>query len=295
MPDRMHADQVDLDLHVVRRMLADQHPELAGLPLVEVPSVGTVNAVYRLGDDLCVRLPLQPSGDRALARELEWLAWLAPRLPVPVPEPVTVGEPDDRYPHRWAVYRWIDGTTVADVALGPVEQAALADDLAEVVAAIGGLDPTGAPRADNRWALRHLDPGIRQLLPRTAADGVDVARATAAWDGAVAAPAFAGPPTWVHGDLLAANLLLRDGRLAALLDWGGAGTGDPACDLYPAWLLAPPARARFRAALEVDDAAWARSRGWALRTPIQGLAYYRDTNPGFVAMSRRVLDAVLPA
>ena len=113
-------------------------------------------------------------------------------------------------------------------------------------------------------------------------------------DEALAAPAYDGPPTWVHGDLLAANLLVADGRLVGLLDWGGAGTGDPASDLYPAWaVLDGPGRQRFRAALAVDDATWARGRGWALRTPIQGLPYYRETNPGFAAMSRRVLDAVL--
>lgn len=287
----MHDGQVPVDDHLVRRLVARQHPRWAGLPIVEVASIGTVNAVYRLGDELCVRLPLLPQGAASIERELAWLAWLAPRLPVPVPEPVAVGGPDDGFPLPWAVYRWLPGVTAVDAERGGPT---LADDLAAVVAAIGALDPAGAPRAENRWALRHLDPGIRALLPRLAADGVDVARTTAAWDEALAAPAHDGPPTWVHGDLLAANLLVADGRLVGLLDWGGAGTGDPASDLYPAWaVLDGPGRERFRAALAVDDAAWARGRGWALRTPIQGLPYYRETNPGFAAMGRQVLDAVL--
>lgn len=286
----MHADQVDVDEGIVRGLIARQHPRWAGLPIAEVASIGTVNAVYRLGDELCVRLPLLPQGAASLARELEWLPWLANRLPVPVPEPVAVGEPDDGFALPWAVYRWLPGTPAVDVAPGG---AALAEDLAAAVAAIRSLDPTGAPRAENRWALRHLDPGIREHLPHLAADGVDVARTTAAWDEALAAPASDGPPTWVHGDLLAANLLVADGRLVGLLDWGGSGTGDPASDLYPAWVLDRVGRERFRTALAVDDATWARGRGWALRTPISGLPYYRETNPGFAAMSRRVLDAVL--
>lgn len=287
----MHADQVPIDAGRVRDLLRRQHPGLADLPIAEVPSVGTVNAVYRLGDELCVRLPLLPQWAASLERELAWLPWLAARLPVPVPEPVAVGAPDAAFPLPWAVYRWLPGTTATSA---PPGGEALADDLAAAVTAIRALDPAGAPRAENRWALRHLDPGIRALLPELAADGVDVARTTAAWDAAHAAPAYDGPPTWVHGDLLAANLLVADGRLTGLLDWGGAGTGDPASDLYPAWAVLDRAgRERFRAALDVDDDAWARGRGWALRTPIQGLPYYRQTNPGFVAMGRRVLDEVL--
>lgn len=293
----MHDGQVAIDDDLVRRLLAAQHPDLADLPLREVPSIGTVNAVYRLGDELCVRLPLLAEWAADLERELTWLPWLAERLPIAVPEPVAAGEPAPElgYPMPWAVVRWLPGRTAADGAGGTlVGGPALADDLAEAVAAIRALDPAGAPRATARWALRHLDPGIRPSLPALAADGVDVARTTAAWGAACSAPAYDGPPTWCHGDLLAANLLVADGRLVGLLDWGGSGTGDPASDLYPAWAVLDEAgRDRFRTDLAVDDDAWARGRGWALRTPIQGLPYYRDTNPGFATMARHVLDTVL--
>lgn len=286
----MHEGQLPIDDDLVRHLVATQHPRWAGRAIREVASVGTVNAVFRLGDDLCVRLPLVTSGGASLERELAWLPWLAARLSVPVPEPVATGAPDERYPLPWAIYRWLPGTTLASA---PPAGPALADDLAALVAAVRALDPAGAPRAENRWALRHLDPSIRYGIDRLGDDGIDVARTTAAWDEALAASAYAGPPTWVHGDLLAANLLVADGRLAGVLDWGGSGTGDPAADLYPAWVLDRAGRQRFRSALGVDDASWARGRGWALRTPIQGLPYYRDSNPGFAAMSRAVLDQVL--
>ncbi|HEX7131096.1 MAG TPA: aminoglycoside phosphotransferase family protein [Iamia sp.] len=290
MPNRMHPDQLDVDVDLVRRLIASQHPRWSGLPIVEVPSVGTVNAVYRLGEDLCVRLPLLPGWGRSLEHEVEWLPWLAARLPVAVPEPVAVGRPDDGYPNPWAVLRWLPGSTAEHTPRGGE---ALADDLAATITALAALDPTGAPRAENRWALRHLDPSIRAGLDQLD-DEIDVSRTTEAWDAALAAPAFDGPPTWVHGDLLAANLLVADGRLTGVLDWGGSGTGDPAADLYPAWaVLDEVGRERFRTTLDVDDDAWARGRGWALRTPIQGLPYYRTTNPGFVDMVRQVLDTVL--
>ncbi|HMJ78707.1 MAG TPA: aminoglycoside phosphotransferase family protein [Iamia sp.] len=288
MPNRMHDDQVGIDGDIVRALIADQHPRWADLPLVEVPSIGTVNAVYRLGDELCVRLPLKAGGVGSLERELERLPWLAARLPVAVPEPVATGAPDDAYPLPWAIYRWLPGTT-ADGSGG----AALADDLAAAVTAIRALDPTGAPRAGGRWTLAAWDPTVGRSLG--ALGGViDVERAGAAWAAAVAAPPWDGPPTWVHGDLLAANLLVADGRLAAVIDWGGAGTGDPAADLLPAWSgLDATGRVRLRTVLDPDDATWTRGQGWALRTALSGLPYYPETNPGFAAMAAAMLAAVL--
>jgi len=288
VPNRMHDEQVDIDVDIVRRLIADQHPRWAGLPLVEVPSIGTVNAVYRLGDELCVRLPLQAGGVPSLERELEHLPWLATRLTVAVPEPVATGAPDDAYPLPWAIYRWLPGTT-ADGSGG----AALADDVAAAVTAIRALDPTDAPRAEGRWSLAAWEPSVGRSLE--ALGGViDVERAGAAWAAAVAAPLWDGPPTWVHGDLLAANLLVTDGRLAAVIDWGGAGTGDPAADLLPAWSgLDATGRARLRTVLAPDDATWTRGRGWALRTALTGLPYYPETNPGFAAMAGAMLAAVL--
>lgn len=287
----MHPDQVAIDDDLVRRLIAQQLSRWSDLPITEVTSVGTVNAIYRLGDELCVRLPLQPGGVASLEREVEWLPWLAERLPFAVPEPVAVGRPGEGFPHPWAVYRWLPGETATSAAPGGEP---LADDLAALVEAVRALEPAGAPRAGDRWSLRPIDPHLRTRIPDLATDGVDVDRATAVWDAAVAAPAYAGPPTWVHGDLLAANLLVADGRLVGVLDWGITGTGDPATDLVAAWAaLDPTGRRRFRAALAVEDATWARAQGWVLRAPILGIPYYRDTNPGFAAMSRRALDQVL--
>jgi aminoglycoside phosphotransferase (APT) family kinase protein len=284
----MHDGQVDVDTDIVRRLIAHQHPRWAGLPIVEVPSVGTVNAVYRLGDELCVRLPLQAGGVDSLERELERLPWLAAPLPVAVPEPVATGGPDAAYPLPWAIYRWLPGGTADGSG-----DAALADDVAAAVTAIRGLDPTGAPRADGRWALSAWDPSVSRSLE--ALGGViDVERAGAAWAAAVAAPSWDGPATWVHGDLLAANLLVADGRLAAVIDWGGAGTGDPAADLLPAWSgLDATGRARLHTVLDPDDATWTRGQGWALRTALTGLPYYPETNPGFAALAAAMLAAVL--
>ncbi len=289
MPRPLHEGQALIDEDLVVRLLATQHPDLAHLPLTEVRSTGTVNAVYRLGDELCVRLPLLASGATSLDRELTWLPWLAERLPVAVPEPVTVGAPDPDlgYPHRWAVYRWLDG----DLAPTGSTSDALADDLVALVLALRDLPAADAPVTRGRRALADHDawarPGIEQLGP-------DRAGPTAAvWADALAAD---GPatPTWVHGDLMPANLLVRDDRLVAVLDWGEPGLGDPAADLWCAWsVLDRPRRERMFAALAADEATVARSRGWVVRTAALGIPYYRTSNPGFAALADHALAQVL--
>ncbi|WP_233405131.1 aminoglycoside phosphotransferase family protein [Actinotalea solisilvae] len=312
----MHEGEVPVDADVVRRLLASQLPALAGLPVREVRSTGTVNAVYRLGDHLCVRLPRLAHWQDALDRETRWLPVLAARLPLAVPEPVAVGRPDDGYPHRWAVYRWIEGATYDDGSVA--DEVTAAHDLAAFVRALRTHDVVpDAPRTGRR-PLRELDAPTRGALDEIAATAgarpevahaddsgtradagtrsahVDVAAAREAWDLALEAPAWDGEPVWVHTDLLRPNLLVRDGRLAAVLDFGAVGVGDPAADVVPAWsVLGPDGRAAYRRALDVDDATWARARGYALHQAALIIPYYRVTNPGFVTTAVRTVAQVL--
>jgi aminoglycoside phosphotransferase (APT) family kinase protein len=207
-----------------------------------------------------------------------------------VPEPVAVGEPGEGYPFRWAVYRWIPGTVVD--AGGPVTASGrLVDDLVTLIAALRDLPVAGAPVQPSRRTLHDHDPGVRLAL-RHMGDGA--AAAERAWDAALGLPGHDGPPTWVHGDLFGPNVLVADGRIAGVLDWGCTGLGDPACDLALALVpLAGAARDQLRRDLAIDDLLWARARGWVLRTAITGIPYYRRTNPGFVTRARRNLDAAL--
>jgi aminoglycoside phosphotransferase (APT) family kinase protein len=287
MTTKMHADELELDAGLVRRLLAEQFPQWAGRTIERVPSSGTDNALFRLGDDLVARLPRVGGAVRGLEKELRWLPELAPRVPVDVPVPLARGAATDEYPLAWAVYSWLDGKNPdpggADTAV---------EDLAAFVRALHALDlPDGPP--GRRSSLARVDDAVRAGLAELHGT-IDVDAATAAWDEALAAPEWPGRPVWTHGDLLPGNLLLRDGRLAGVIDWGVVGVGDPACDMLAAWsVLSPAGRARFREALAVDGATWTRGRGWALTVGIVGIPYYKDTNPPFAAMGKHMVEEVV--
>jgi aminoglycoside phosphotransferase (APT) family kinase protein len=287
---KMHDDEVDIDAGLVGRLVAEQFPHLADLPITEVRSTGTVNAIYRLGDRLCARLPRVAEWAPDLDREWRWLPELAPRLPLRVPEPVGRGRPGGSYPFSWAIYGWIDGQPYADELVDDERRAA--EDLARFVVDLRRIDPVGAPRGGRR-PLRELDAVTREVI-ESARGVIDGDAAVAAWERALRAPAWAGSPVWIHSDLLRPNVLVRDGRVCAVIDFGGVGVGDPAADVIAAWsVFGRAGRGVFRAALEVDDGTWERARGFALHQAALIVPYYVETNPGFVASARRTIVEVL--
>lgn len=292
MADRkMHADELHTDVGLVRRLLAAQFPEWAALSIEPVPSSGTDNALYRLGNDMVVRLPRIHWAVAGLDKEVEWLPRLAPLLPVNVPVPLGKGEPAEGYPWHWGVYRWLEGEnpTVDRIA----DPDSLARELAQFVDTLHRIDLTGGPSATRGVPLAMRDDPTRTAI--AALQGtIDTDATTAAWDVALRTPAWSCPPVWVHGDLAPGNLLLQGGRLTAVIDFAGLGLGDPACDLIVAWNLLPAdARRLFRDELGVDDATWDRGRGWALSVALIQLPYYRDTNPALAANARHVIREVL--
>jgi aminoglycoside phosphotransferase (APT) family kinase protein len=283
---RMHRDELELSEALVRRLLAEQFPDWRDLPLRRIAPEGTVNAIFRLGDELAVRLPRRNGPTAPGSIELEWLPKLAPLLPVDVPVPVAQGRPSADYPWFWEVHTWVEGETV------PVEQTdavQAARDLAAIVAALQRIDPRGAPRGRG-IPLAERDVELRGWFERFGDPSV-----TAEWERAVAAPAWAGRPVWHHGDLDVRNWLVRDGRIAGVVDWGSMGVGDPAVDVMVAWKLhSPAARDAFRKALPTDDATWERARGWALSQAVAILAYYTpENNPALFHEAESWLELVL--
>jgi aminoglycoside phosphotransferase (APT) family kinase protein len=293
----MHADELDVDVALVRRLLAEQFPEWSGLALEPVLPLGTDNANFRLGDELLVRLPRRRRTSVTLEKERRWLPRLAPHLPLAVPLPVADGVATNGYPFAWSVYRWLPGEN-ATVSRIP-DRAQLAHDLAGLIAALWRIDASDGPPPGEHNFFRGEPLAARDHAMRvgtaTLAGALDADAVTAMWDDALAAPGWEGPPVWIHGDLDARNLLVQDGRLSAVIDWGSAGVGDPACDVMVAWKMLPPgARDAFRKALDVDDATWRRGRGWALSQAIGALAYYtEETNAVLVHEARRWLSALI--
>ena len=283
----MHSDELEIDEPLVRRLLGEQFPEWADLPLRRIEPRGTVNAIFRLGNELSVRLarregPTEPGSD-----ELNWLPTLAPVLPVEIPVAVAQGRPSSEYPWFWEIHTWVEGDTVPVEDIDGIQAAR---DLAALIGALQQVDPAGAPRGRG-IPLAERDKEIRHWLARFEGNPA----VTVEWERALAAPPWDGPPIWHHGDLDARNWLVRDGRIRGVIDWGSMGVGDPACDVMVAWKLhSAAARDAFREALPTDDATLERARGWALSQAVAILAYYTpENNPTLYHEAESWLSLVL--
>ncbi len=289
---KMHADEIEVRASLVRALVDRQFPEWAGLPLQPVTAFGTDHRLFRLGEELLVRMPVYAGSAEQAVSDAAWLPRLAPHLPADVPVPVAVGEPDASFPFAWSVVPWLPGEPLEDIA---VDRPELATDLADFVLALRGVDTSGGPRPTGTARGMALDPDWpveQQILDH--ADLVDVDRARAVWRAALDAGPWPGPEVWIHGDLLGGNLLVRDGRLSAVIDWGPMKVADPAPDVAPAWtLFAGESQRIYLERLAVDDATWARARAWVMLPALAGIRYYEKTVPAFSGRSRRHLDAVL--
>ncbi|WP_042391298.1 aminoglycoside phosphotransferase family protein [Streptacidiphilus melanogenes] len=290
---QMHADEADTGVPLVRRLIAEQFPQWARLPVELVDRDGTSNAMFRLGDDMVVRLPRIAGAAEDVQKEHTWLPRLAPQLPVAIPVPLGQGGPGAGYPWSWSVYGWLDGANPVVGRRPPGDDSPLAEDLAAFTKALRAIDPEGGPAAYRSEPLAARDAATRRAV--AALDGViDADTVEAVWEDALGVPEWDGPAVWIHADLQPGNLLVSEGRLTGVIDFGCLGLGDPAVDFMPAWYVLPgAARPVFRAAVGADEASWARARGWALSVALMELQYYRDTNPVMTAVAGHVLKEIL--
>lgn len=299
----MPAAEFEVTADLVRLLLAGQHPDLAGLPVQPLAS-GWDNTLFRLGDALVARLPRRALGASILVNEQRWLPLLAPRLPLPVPVPARTGVPAEGYPWPWSIVPFLPGTPAADGP--PFDQGQAAVDLGGFFGALHAPAPPDAPANPYRGVpleqrAANFEQNLSALdLGRLGGLG-DRGLVLAAWEAALAVPPWDGPPAWLHGDPHPANILIGDGRVSGVLDFGDITAGDPAADLSLAWMLLPVScHDAFRAAYALagngpaDGTTWARGRGWALNFAIVFLAWSAD-NPRMHAVGRRTLAAVLHA
>lgn len=291
----MSAREVDIDVSLVGRLVSAQFPEWASLPIKPVKFGGWDNRTFHLGPHMTVRLPSAARYAQQVEKEQRWLPRLAPHLPLPIPVPLAMGVPSDDYPWHWSVYRWIDGESAKVGRIAHLGQFASA--LAQFLIALQRIDPAGGPAPGPHNFFRGGPPAIydgetRQAI--AALEGrIDADAVTVVWEAALAAT-WRGAPVWVHGDVDTGNLLVENGRLSAVIDFGSSGVGDPACDLSIAWtLFEGESREVFRDAISLDSATWARGRGWTLWKALITLAALPDENSGAARRSRRVVDEVL--
>ena len=289
------AAEVDLDAVLVRSLLEDQHPDLAQLELRELAN-GWDNVMFRLGDELIVRLPRRLAAAALIEHESRCLPTLAPTLPVAIPAPVRVGAPSATYPWTWTIVPWFEGTVV-----GPEPRSnpgRLASELGQFLGALHQPSPPGAPVNPYRGTPLAERAGPVEERIAQLADHIDEPRVREVWNEALGAPVWAGPPMWIHGDLHPLNILERDGGLAAVIDFGDIAGGDPATDLLVAWsLFDQEHRAVLRAAADtaarpIDDAMWTRGRGWAVVHSLAILANSADA-PVLQAIGTKTLEAAI--
>lgn len=296
MPTRLHDDEPDTSSEIVRTLLRQQVPELAELPLNALSNTGSDNVLYRLGTEFVIRLPRFLDAARRLSVELDWLPRLG-GLPVAIPEVVHAGTSHALYPFGWAVLRWVDGIDAWEARHHDGWFSAdLGHDLAAVVRHLRQTTATDAParQAGERGGpLLALDDRVRWWLDR--ADGlVDVRAVQRLWTKCLESADDDVAPVLVHGDLIPGNLLVANGRLTAIIDWGGLGAGDPAQDLDPAWsVLDPSGAAAFLDDLDVDDASRLRACGFALEQAIGGVIYYTPRKHSLGAVMQRTLSRLL--
>ena len=275
-----NSPEVLIDASLVRRLVATQFPHWKELAIKPVALGGWDNRTFHLGEKMLVRMPSAQVYSLQVEKEQKWLPKLAPLLPLQIPIPLAIGEPADGYPWKWSIYRWLDGDTAASIPIANLSD--FAASLAQFLIALQRIDTTGGPLPGlhsfyRGGSLRTYDVETRQALA-TLNGKIDINAATELWEDALAT-SWHGFPVWVHGDLSCGNLLVQEGRLSAVIDFGQLTIGDPACDLAIAWtFFEGKSREIFRSMLPLDAGTWARGRAWTLWKALILAAGLTNTN-----------------
>jgi aminoglycoside phosphotransferase (APT) family kinase protein len=286
---------IEIDARLVKQLLRTQFPQWADLPVEPVEKGGWDNRTFRLGDSMSVRLPSALAYVAQVEKEHRWLPVLRRHLPLPIPAPVGLGGPGEGYPWPWSIYGWLEGEPAQLDHISDLSR--FAADLAHFLVALRGIDARNGPAAGPHnfhrgGSLSIYDSETRRSIG-TLASEIDAAAVTEIWDAALET-SWQGPPVWVHGDIAATNLLVKGGRLNAVIDFGCAGIGDPSCDLVIAWTLFDQAALGiFRAAVTLDPTTWKRARGWAIWKAMITLVQLRDASPIEAEKQRRIIREVL--
>ncbi|MFO2485856.1 aminoglycoside phosphotransferase family protein [Legionella pneumophila serogroup 9] len=281
-----------IDEKLVCRLIASQFPHYSNLPVKPVAVGGWDNRTFHLGKDMLVRLPSAEQYELQVEKEQQWLPQLASLLPVPIPTPLAKGMPGEGYPWKWSIYRWLEGETIVSANLSNLNE--IAKDLATFLTAFHQIDSSGGPKPGMHsfyrgGDLKIYDPETRQAIDYLKGK-IDTDHATEIWETALNT-SWQGTPVWVHGDISAGNLLVKNGKLCAVIDFGQLSVGDPACDLAITWtLFAGDSRKIFREMLALDKGTWFRGQAWALWKALIVAAGIVNTNAMEVQKSFRIIN-----
>jgi aminoglycoside phosphotransferase (APT) family kinase protein len=291
-------DDSKIDVALAQKLVATQFPQWEELSVNRLTSAGTDHALFGLGNAMLIRLPKRLSAASQIEKEHFWLPKLAPHVTtasISIPSPIAKGASDGSFPWSWGIYAWIDGESMDTARVANTQQ--LANDLANFVVMMRNAPHDGTPIAPDNM-MRGQPLALRDATTcqsiQALSDEINMPLAMKVWQHALSAPPWRDTPRWVHGDLLPGNLLVRDGRLCAVIDFGGARVGDPAVDAMPAWTsFNAETRTIFRHAIEVSDATWNRARGWALSWAVIALACYRESTSPLSDIARYTIREVL--
>ncbi len=291
------SNKLNIPLSLAVELIAEQFPQWAHLPIRTLELGGWDNKTFRLGEEMSIRLPSAEEYALQVQKEHKWLPLLTPHFSLPIPEPLAMGQPSKNYPLNWSIYRWIEGESANSVLINEMDLSEIALDLAQFLNELHDIDVTGAPLAGPHNYYRGAHPSVYDSEARTALAAlhahIDVNAATAIWGKAISST-WSQSPLWIHGDLSAGNILLKEGRLIAVIDFGCMGVGDPACDLAIAWtFLKGESRAIFKSHLALDEDTWARARGWALwKAMITIVSLENKTGPEAL-QQKHLIDEIL--
>ena len=287
---KMHEDEIEINENIVKQLINEQFSQYKDLPIYKINSMGTVNAIYRLGDEYSVRLPRISWAVESLFREIQILPVIAKKVTLTIPEVIEKGEPTDKYPFNWAIYKWIEGD-IYDNSI--IDEVRAVEALARFVNELSSIQVSGNELKTGRKPLRELNEITIKAL-KESRNEIDAEKALKCWKELFKTEAWDGNPVWIHADLLKSNLLVNNGMLSAVIDFGSAGIGDPAFDITPAWtVLTSKTREVFKRLVKADDNAWLRAKAYALHQAALIIPYYRETNPDFVNQAKNTIDGML--
>jgi len=291
MSRKMHADELLIDERLVKQLIANQFPKWLSSELKVVRPWGTDNAMFKLGDDKVVRLPRISSAADNLQKEIFSLLRLSNQLSLPIPQIISRGIPGESYPFIWTINTWLEGENPGENNKVEMEQAAL--DLAKFIADMQSVDSKGAHLSVRGKSLMTRDESTKKSI-KLLDDIYDVQLLSNIWEESLSQSEWKNDPVWIHGDLHPGNILVKSGKISGVIDFGLSGIGDPACDMKVAWtFLDKGGRSKFRAAVQTDDATWARGRSWAFTMGVVAYPYYKETNPEFAKIAKRAIDEVI--